>query len=146
MHTCFGCLFPVHTHTLLHDKIRLHCTRSMMPTFLQSQSLNLLLFHLPIHLPLLSQRGKTKSIFCLFICWKTSRCPCVSVCVGVQLSHTALGNVMSPLWSEEGNRDSGLELQTLALLQAHTTNRLMGPAHLWHHQEMETLDAPLWIT
>lgn len=44
-------------------------------------------------------------------------CPCV--CVGVQLSHTALGNLMRPLCSEEGNRDSWLELHTLALPQAH---------------------------
>lgn len=43
----------------------------------------------------------------------------VCVCVGVQLSHSALGNVMSPLCPEEGNRDLWLELQTLILLQAH---------------------------
>lgn len=35
--------------------------------------------------------------------------------VSVELSHTALGNLMSPLRPEEGNRDLWLELQTLTL-------------------------------
>lgn len=37
------------------------------------------------------------------------------VCVSVQLSLTVLGNEMSPLCTKKGNRDSWLELQTLAL-------------------------------
>lgn len=58
---------------------------------------------------------------CLFICRRHQSVLPVSVCVcvGVQLSNAALGNVMSPLSSEEGNRDPWLELQTLTLPQAH---------------------------
>lgn len=34
-------------------------------------------------------------------------------------SHSAVGNLMSPLCSEERNRDSWLELHTLALPETH---------------------------
>lgn len=44
---------------------------------------------------------------------------CLWVCEGVLLSHTALGNLMSPPSSEERNRDSWLELHTPALPQTH---------------------------
>lgn len=62
----------------------------------------------------------------------------------VQLSHTARGNLMSPLSSEEGNGDSWLELHTLS--PRHTDEQSDGHIHLWHHQEMETLATLLWIT
>lgn len=63
------------------------------------------------------------SIFCdctVQVSSHTQQTCAACVCpYGVQLSHTALGNLMSPLCPEEGNRDLGLELQTLTLAQAH---------------------------
>lgn len=69
---------------------------------------------------------------------KTLKLVRLYVVVGVQLSLTAPGNVMSHLCSEEGNRDSWLELQTHALLQANReTDSWTGTSDIirkWEHQ------------
>lgn len=58
----------------------------------------------------------TKWVFFLIFADNAKMCLCV--CVGVRLSRAALCNLMSYLCSEEGNRDSWLELHTAALPRA----------------------------
>lgn len=123
--------------------------------------LQLVLTHLSICLSLLSPSlfncsAETDEVYIVYICnfwvsffsfpeYITVRLP-VRVRVGVQLSHAALGNVMSPLCAEEGNRDSWLELQTLALPRAHRRTDWWTDTSLTSSGNGKTLDAPLWIT